>query len=136
MHFGKGLRELGYVEGKNIVIEYRYAEGKEDLIPELVAELIHLKVDVIVVSASADDDPCGEKGDQDDSHRHDRLLPIRSRAGLIDSLARPGGNITGLTRLHPRTKRKAAGATKGSGARIIPRRGPFRIRAQPANQRV
>src|SRR5262245_30624643 len=46
--FRQGLRDLGYVEGKNIVIEYRGAEGKDDLIPDLVAELVHLKVDVLV----------------------------------------------------------------------------------------
>jgi putative tryptophan/tyrosine transport system substrate-binding protein len=51
--FRQGLRELGYVEGKNISIEYRYAEGKEDRLRELAAELVHLKVDIIVAAASA-----------------------------------------------------------------------------------
>src|SRR5262245_51453892 len=50
--FRQGLRELGYVEGKNIVIEYRYGEGKLDLLPTLAAELVHLKVDVIVTTGS------------------------------------------------------------------------------------
>ena len=97
--FRQGLRELGYVEGKNIVIEYRYAEGKLDRLPALVAELLRLKVDVIVtggpqVTRSAkeatvtipivmgfDDDPVG--------------------SGFVASLARPGGNITGLSTLAP-----------------------------------
>jgi len=97
--FRQGLRELGYVEGKNIVIEWRYAEGKPDRLRELAAELVRLKVDVIVswgppVTRSAkeatstipivmafDNDPVGN--------------------GFVTSLARPGGNITGLSALYP-----------------------------------
>src|SRR5215510_9158771 len=97
--FRHGLRELGYVEGKNIVIEYRYAEGKLDRLPALAAELVHLKVDVIVsagppptrsakqatatipIVMAFDDDPVG--------------------SGFAATLARPGGNITGLSTLAP-----------------------------------
>jgi putative tryptophan/tyrosine transport system substrate-binding protein len=97
--FRQGLRELGYVEGKNIVIEYRYAEGKLDRLPALAAELVGLKVDIIVMGGPAatrsakqatatipivmayDDDPVG--------------------SGFVASLARPGGNITGLSTLAP-----------------------------------
>ena len=64
------LRELGYIEGQNIAIEYRYAEGKADRAPELAAELVRLKVDIIVV-ASGDVDPGGQECNQDDSHRYD-----------------------------------------------------------------
>ena len=64
------LRELGYIEGQNIAIEYRYAEGKLDRLPELAAELVRLKVDIIVV-AGGDMDPGGQECDQDDSHRYD-----------------------------------------------------------------
>ena len=53
-HFGRALRELGYVEGKNIAIEYRYAEGKLDRLHELAAELVRLKVDIIVVAGGTD----------------------------------------------------------------------------------
>ena len=67
--FRQGLRDLGYIEGKNILVEYRYAEGKLDRIPSLVAELVQLKVDVLVVSASTSD-PRSQAGDQDDSHCH------------------------------------------------------------------
>ena len=64
------LRELGYIEGQNIAIEYRYAEGKLDRLPELAAELVRLKVDIIVVAGGATVDPGGQECDQDDSHRY------------------------------------------------------------------
>ena len=97
--FRQGLRELGYVEGKSIVIEYRWAEGKFDRLPDLAAELVRLKVDVILsggptatrpakeatvtipIVMAFDDDPVG--------------------SGFVASLARPGGNITGLSTLAP-----------------------------------
>ena len=65
------LRELGYIEGQNIAIEYRYAEGKRDRYPELAAELVRLKVDIIVVAGGDRLDPGGQECDQDDSHRYD-----------------------------------------------------------------
>ena len=64
------LRELGYIEGQNIAIEYRYAEGKLDRLPELAAELVRLKVDIIVVAGGDPADPGGQECDQDDSHRY------------------------------------------------------------------
>ena len=67
--FRQGLRDLGYVEGKNIVIEWRYAEGKLDRLPALAAELVRLKVDVIVFDWSASN-PCCQAGDCYDSHCH------------------------------------------------------------------
>ena len=74
------LRERGYIEGQNIAIEYRYAEGKNDRYPELVAELVRLKVDIIVVAGGDRAGPGGQECDQDDSHRYDRALgPILSR---------------------------------------------------------
>ena len=94
--FRQGLRELGYIEGKSIVIEWRYSEGKNDRLPALAAELVRLKVDVIVAGGPTiivflkkatsaipivmvyHTDPVG--------------------TGLVSSLARPGGNITGLSR--------------------------------------
>ena len=97
--FQQGLRELGYSEGKNIVIEWRSAEGKVDRLPALASELVRLKVDIIVTNGPTstrsakqptatipivmtfDDDPVGN--------------------GFVDSLARPGGNITGLSTLSP-----------------------------------
>jgi putative ABC transport system substrate-binding protein len=95
----RALRELGYVEGQNIAIEYRYAEGKADRLPELAAELVHLKVDIIV-AAGADNLVRAAKNAT-------KTIPIVMsgqgidpvEAGLVESLARPGGNVTGLTNL-------------------------------------
>ena len=104
--FRRGLRELGYIEGKNIVIEYRYSQGQSDRLPALVAELIRLKVDVIVTSGAP---PVIHAAQQ-----ATRTIPIVMpgvvvdpvMAGFVASLAKPGGNITGLTdidsELHPK----------------------------------
>ena len=67
--FRQSLRDLGYIEGKNILVEYRYAEGIEDRLPGLAAELVQLKVDVLV-SATLRGYPCSQTGYQDDSHCH------------------------------------------------------------------
>src|SRR5262244_3036933 len=93
------LRELGYIEGQNIAIEYRFAEGKVDRASELAAELVRLKVDIIIVAS----------GDQwiQAAKNATRTIPIVMmgqgtdpvRAGHVESLARPGGNVTGLTNL-------------------------------------
>jgi putative tryptophan/tyrosine transport system substrate-binding protein len=95
--FRQGLRELGYIEGKNIVIEQRYAGGKTDIVPALIAELIQLKVDLLVVASS----PIIHAAKQ-----ATKTIPIVMiaqvdpvAAGWIDNLARPGGNLTGLTRM-------------------------------------
>ncbi len=92
--FKQGLRERGYTEGENIVLEYRYAEGKEDRLPELAAELVHLKVDVIVATADI-----SARAAQQITKTIPIVLttgdPVAS--GLADSLANPGGNVTGLT---------------------------------------
>jgi putative ABC transport system substrate-binding protein len=95
--FRKGLRDLGYSEGKNIIIEQRYAEGKADRIPVLVAELVTLNVDVLVFGTL----PAIRAAKQ-----ATKTIPVviifqgdPVAAGLVNSLARPGGNITGLTRL-------------------------------------
>jgi putative ABC transport system substrate-binding protein len=95
--FRQGLRELGYVEKKNITIEYRYAEGKIHLLPELAAELVRLKVNIIVTQSTLDAYA---------ARQATSTIPIVMTAsgdavgtGLVASLARPGGNITGLTSL-------------------------------------
>ena len=93
--FMKGLRELGYIDGKNIMIEHRYAEGRSDRLDALIAEFVQLKVDVIVVPGS----PAIRAAKQ-----ATKTIPIvivtqsdPVAENLVDSLARPGGNITGLT---------------------------------------
>ena len=93
--FQQGLRELGYVEEKNIVVEYRYAEGKVDRLPDLAAELVRLKVDVIVTPGT----PAAMAAKSATSR-----IPIvitggtdPVATGLVASLARPGANITGVT---------------------------------------
>ena len=95
--FRQGLIDLGYIEGKNIVIEHRYGEGRTDRLPGLVAELVQLKVDVLVVPGF----PAIRAARQTT-----KTIPIvvvtpvdPVATGLVDSLARPGANITGLTRL-------------------------------------
>ena len=93
------LRELGYVEGKNIVIEYRYAEGKLERLPDLVAELVRLKVDVVVTN-SAPAVLAAKKA----SATIPIVFTLASDpvgSGLVSSLARPGGNITGLSLMAP-----------------------------------
>ncbi len=97
--FRQGLRDLGYVEGRNVVIEYRDAEGKLERLPALAAELVALKVDVILAGGT----PQALAAKQ-----ATRTLPIVFAAhadpvgsGLVTSLARPGGNVTGLSLLAP-----------------------------------
>ena len=91
--FLQGLRELGYVEGKNILIEYRYAEGKSERFPDLAAELVHLKVNIIVANVTAA--ALAAK-------KATRTIPIITvtsadpvGSGLVASLAHLGGNVTG-----------------------------------------
>jgi putative tryptophan/tyrosine transport system substrate-binding protein len=97
--FRQGLRELGYVEGQNIVIEYRYTDGKADRLPDLATELVGLKVDVIV-TASIPPVLAAKKASSPTPIVFAAVNdPVA--AGLVDSLAHPGGNITGLTNLSP-----------------------------------
>jgi ABC-type uncharacterized transport system substrate-binding protein len=94
--FRRRLRELGYVEGKNIVIEYRYAEGKLERLPDLAAELVGLKVDVIVTTGT------GILAAKKASTTMPIVFANSSDpvgSGLVSSLARPGGNITGLSQM-------------------------------------
>jgi putative ABC transport system substrate-binding protein len=97
--FRQGLRELGYVEGQNIAIESRWTEGKDDRLPGLAADLVRSKVDVIVAETGA-----ATRAAQQAT----RTIPIVMStvndpvgSGLVASLARPGGNVTGLTIMSP-----------------------------------
>jgi putative tryptophan/tyrosine transport system substrate-binding protein len=113
--FRQGLRELRYVEGKNIFIEWRSAEGKFDRLPALAAELVRLKVDVIVTSGPATTLP---------AKAATKTIPIVMGFdndpvgnGFVASLARPGGNITGLSNLAPEISGKQLELLK----EIVPR---------------
>ena len=98
--FRQGLRDLGYVEGRNLLIESRDAEGKLERLPVLAAELVALKVDVIVTGGGTPTALAAKQAT--------RTLPIVFTSasdpvtdGLVASLARPGGNVTGLSNLNP-----------------------------------
>jgi ABC-type uncharacterized transport system substrate-binding protein len=97
--FRQGLRELGYVEGKNIVIEWRFAEGKADRLPGLAAELVRRKVDVIVTVGPLVTRTAKEATSTISIVMGQDTDPIGN--GFVASLARPGGNITGLATLAP-----------------------------------
>jgi len=97
--FRQGLRERGYVEGKNIVIEWRSAEGKFDRLPALAAELVSLKVDVIVTAGPTPTHAAKEATNKIAIVMAQDPDPVGS--GFVASLARPGGNITGLATLAP-----------------------------------
>ena len=97
--FRQGLRQLGYEEGKNIIIEYRFAEGNLDRLPALAAELVQLKVEVMVTVGTASTRP---------ANNATRTIPIVMAQdsdpvgnGFVTSMARPGGNITGLSQMAP-----------------------------------
>jgi ABC-type uncharacterized transport system substrate-binding protein len=97
--FRRGLGELGYIEGKNIIIEYRYADGRTERLPALAKELVRLEVEIIVADSYSS---------ARDSKKVTTTIPIIQasgadpiQTGLVASLARPGGNVTGLTNLTP-----------------------------------
>ena len=113
--FRQGLRELGYVEGKNIVIEWRSTEGKPDRLPALAAELVRLKVDVIVSAG-----PTSTRSAKEATSMIPIVMawdndPVAN--GFVASLARPGGNITGLSTLSPEISGKQLQLLK----EIVPR---------------
>jgi putative tryptophan/tyrosine transport system substrate-binding protein len=95
--FRQGLRELGYAEGQNLLIEFRWAEGRYERFPEFVAELVRLKVDVILTAGTP-----GALAAKQATQTTPIVMAVSGDAvgtGLVSSLARPGGNLTGLTRM-------------------------------------
>ena len=114
--FLQGLSELGYVEGKNITIEYRSAEGKYDQLPDLAAELVRLKVDVILTQST----PAAVA-----AKNATTTIPIVMAGGsdpvatgLVASLARPGGNITGITIMNAETAGRRLALLKETSAKV------------------
>ena len=126
--FFQRLRELGYVEGQNITIDRRFSEGKTERFPELAAELVRLKVDVIV--AAGGPPPLA-------AQRATKTIPIVMTnqadpvgSGLVASLARPGGNVTGLSLLNPELVGKQLQLLKD----VIPRVSRVAILRNPMNE--
>jgi len=113
--FRQGLHELGYVEGKNIVLEYRWAEGRNERLPDLAAELVRLKVDVIVTAGPMDNRAAKEATNTIPIVMAQDNDPVGNR--LVASLGRPGGNITGLATLTPELSGKRLEILK----EIVPR---------------
>jgi putative tryptophan/tyrosine transport system substrate-binding protein len=114
--FRQGLRDLGYIEGKNITVEYRYAEGKMERLPDLAAELVRLKVDVIVAGGGQ-----AIRAAKQATTTIPIVFPSVGDPvafGLVASLARPGGNITGLTLLEPELSGKRLELLKEALPRI------------------
>ena len=116
--FTQGLRERGYVEGQNIVVERRFGDGRTERISEVAAELVRLKVDVIVTSTDVAIAAVKQQT---------RTIPIVMAnstdpvgTGFVASLARPGGNVTGLTEHLPGAQRQEAGTPEGSRPRALP----------------
>ena len=125
--FGQGLRDLGWVQGKNIVMEVRFAEGKTDRLPALAAELVRLKVDLITTSST----PAALA-----AKRATSTIPIvigfaadPVGSGIVGSLARPGGNITGWTHLGAELREKYLELLKEA----VPRATRFGVLWNPAN---
>ena len=125
--FRDGLRELGYVEGQNILIEYRWAEGRYERFPDFMTELLRLKVAVIVVAGT----PATLA-----AKRATNVIPIvmavigdALAAGIVPSLARPGGNITGLSTVVPELEGKRLELLK----QALPKLSRLAVLANPAN---
>jgi putative ABC transport system substrate-binding protein len=114
--FQQGLRDLGYIEGKNIVFEWRFAEGNRDRLRAFAAELVRLKVDVIVASGGGDTRAAKEATAAIPIVMAQTDDPIAS--GFVASLARPGGNITGLSTLAPELSGKRLEILKEVVARL------------------
>jgi putative ABC transport system substrate-binding protein len=131
--FQQGLRELGYVEGKNIVIDYRSPEGKFDRLPALAAELVRLQVDVIVTGGGAATRPAKEATSTIPIVMAQDSDPVGN--GFVASLARPGGNITGLATLAPEISGKRLEILK----EVVPRLSRvalFGTSTEPANAQI
>ena len=126
------LRELGYIEGQNIASEYRYTEGKVDRLPEFAAELVRLKVDIIVAA--------GGRSVIQAAKNATKTIPIVMvgqgsdpvKLGLVESLARPGGNVTGLTNL----SRELGGKRLELLKEAVPKLARVAVLYDPANSNV
>jgi putative tryptophan/tyrosine transport system substrate-binding protein len=122
-----GLRDLGYIEGQNYVIEFRWADGKYDLLPELAAELVRLKVDVLITHGTP-----GTFAAKRATTTTPIVMAVVGDAlitGIVSNLARPGGNITGLTFFNPEISAKRLELLKEA----FPRSSRFGVLVNPDN---
>ena len=115
--FRQELSKLGWIEGKNITIEYRFAEQKSERLPELAAELVRLKVDLIVVTAGPTALAAKKATTTIPIVMTNAADPVA--AGLVASLARPGGNVTGFSSLDSRAKHQKARDTQGRNPQTL-----------------
>ena len=125
--FRQGLRELGYIEGRNIVIEYRWAEGRYDRFPELVSDLVRIKADVIVTAGTP-----GALAAKQATKTIPIVMMVAGDAvgtGLVASLARPGGNVTGSTTIVQELEGKRLELLK----EVVPGLSRVAILANPTN---
>ena len=127
--FRQELRKLGWIEGQNIAIEYRFAEEKADRLPELAADLVRLKVDLIVVSGRPTALAAKKATNTIPIVMTSAADPVA--AGLVASLARPGGNVTGLSSLGPELITKRLEILKDAVPKLA-RVGLLRRRREPA----
>ena len=122
--FQQGLRDVGYIDGQNIVIEYRYADGKLNRLPDLATELVRLNVAVIVA---------GGGQSVRAAKNATNVIPIVMTQvvdpmDFVANLAKPGGNITGLSAQQGGTRREATRAAQGNGSQTFHRGGPWDAR--------
>jgi len=125
--FRQGLHDLGYIEGKNVVIEWRSADGKIDRVPAIVAELVQLNLDIIVSGGSIVTQSAKKATNTIPIIMAQEADPVGS--GLVASLARPGGNITGLATLAPELSGKQLELLK----EIVPALSRVAILESPGN---
>ncbi len=128
--FRQGLRDLGYVEGQNIIIEWRWAEGRPERLPDLAAELVRLKLDAIVTAGTPAIQAARKASDWIPTVMANSGDPVAT--GFIASLARPGGNIIGLSMMSPELSAKRLEILKGV-ARGVSRMGVLVSPANPAH---
>jgi len=125
--FRDGLRKLGWIEGQNIIIEIRYAMGDTQLLPVLVAELLRLKVDLIVTTSTPG--ALAAKSATSETPIVFSMVSDPVASGVVASLARPGGNLTGWSNMLPETSRKLLELLQ----QLIPKASRFAVVFDPAN---
>lgn len=126
--FRDELRKLGWIEGQNIIIEYRYGMGDSQRLPELVAELLRLRVDILVTSSTPG--ALAAKAATSEIPVIFSMVSDPVASGIVTSLARPGGNLTGWSNLLPETSRKLLDLLK----EIIPRASRFAVLFDSSNR--